>query len=156
MAILTRVPLVDFTLNPKPTPSPPLALHQCHKCGRLAQHNPIASLSFQPIVSSISPVSQKGFTRRRVGALSLVAMADSGRSTVLVTGAGGRTGNSAVFSLLCWRLFNFNLAAEGRFWEIRRKELWGLEFLFWVLEFCLRVYVIWGSVSSPFEGLGFL
>lgn len=93
MAMLTRVPLVYSAL--KPTSSPPLPFRQCHKCCLV----PISN-SLQILGSSISPTSQKGFRSRRVRALSVVPMADSGPTTVLVTGAGGRTGNSAVFSLL--------------------------------------------------------
>ncbi|XP_023518926.1 uncharacterized protein At5g02240-like [Cucurbita pepo subsp. pepo] len=93
MAMLTRVPLAYSIPTPKSTLSPPLPFHQCHNCCSLPNSNSISSLSLQIVTSSISPTSQKGFRRRRrVGALSLVAMADSGPRTVLVTGAGGRTG----------------------------------------------------------------
>ncbi|KAG7027340.1 putative protein, chloroplastic, partial [Cucurbita argyrosperma subsp. argyrosperma] len=93
MAMLTRVPLAYSIPTPKSTLSPPLPFHQCHNRCSLPNSNSISFLSLQLVTSSISPTSQKGFRRRRrVGALSLVAMADSGPRTVLVTGAGGRTG----------------------------------------------------------------
>ncbi|XP_022950724.1 uncharacterized protein At5g02240-like isoform X1 [Cucurbita moschata] len=91
MAMLTRVPLV-YT-KPKATLFPPaLAFHQCHKCCFVPNSTSIPSLSLHIVASSISPTFHKGFRRRRFGSLSVVAMADSGLSTVLVTGAGGRTG----------------------------------------------------------------
>ncbi|KAL0545109.1 hypothetical protein IC582_020251 [Cucumis melo] len=90
MAMLTRVPL--FYSATKPTPSPPLPFHQCHKCSFVANSNSIPSSSLQILRSSISTTSHKGFRRRRFPALSVVAMADSAPPTVLVTGAGGRTG----------------------------------------------------------------
>lgn len=114
MAMLTRVPL--FYSATKPTPSPPLPFHQCHKCSFVANSNSIPSSSLQILRSSISTTSHKGFRRRRFPALSVVAMADSAPPTVLVTGAGGRTGNSAVLSLLA--CFLFSLSAERIFGHI--------------------------------------
>lgn len=70
---------------------------QCHKCSRPAfpQRSSLSSYKYSSSLFSASSLSlslekrvRKGFRR----GVAITAMADSGTSTVLVTGAGGRTG----------------------------------------------------------------
>ncbi|KAG4184162.1 hypothetical protein ERO13_A09G155032v2 [Gossypium hirsutum] len=96
MATLTRVPLV-FSSN-RVAPAPAASLN--HKCNCVASSSPLtrklphcstpSSLSFNPFSSSFPSFStrqNKGFRRT---SLVVASMADL--STVLVTGAAGRTG----------------------------------------------------------------
>nr|KJB36700.1 hypothetical protein B456_006G171900 [Gossypium raimondii] len=96
MATLTRVPLV-FSSN-RVAPAPAASLN--HKCNCVASSSPLtrklphcstpSSLSFNPFSSSFPSFStrqNKGFRRTSV---VVASMADL--STVLVTGAAGRTG----------------------------------------------------------------
>lgn len=100
MAIVTRVPLGFPT--PRPSFSSSLSKSsQCHKhrhslvaLSTTSIRVPETSTLFSPyIILSNSPFLQKRDTKgfRRVKVVS-AAMADLAPSTVLVTGAGGRTG----------------------------------------------------------------
>ncbi|XP_021289977.1 uncharacterized protein At5g02240 [Herrania umbratica] len=97
MATLTRVPLVFSCTVPAPSSK---AFGHCHKCNCVASSIPLTrkvpdcstlSLlsfnSFSTSSSSLSTRNKKGFRRKTV---ILASMADL--SSVLVTGAGGRTG----------------------------------------------------------------
>ncbi|XP_057436948.1 uncharacterized protein At5g02240-like [Lotus japonicus] len=77
MGMATRVPFVSATLSP----------NQCHKYCLPSSLKLLTSLQFSHS-SSLSLATHKRVRTRT----SVVAMADSSRSTVLVTGAGGRTG----------------------------------------------------------------
>ncbi|KAI9115996.1 hypothetical protein K1719_012926 [Acacia pycnantha] len=96
MGMCTRVPFVS--------PATPRPSH-CHKYGSILQslHQlPISSSSLRtlpetpfsiPFITRPSSSSSLSLSRKRVRIGAVVAaMADSSRSTVLVTGAGGRTG----------------------------------------------------------------
>ncbi|XVE61907.1 hypothetical protein DITRI_Ditri06bG0075900 [Diplodiscus trichospermus] len=98
MATLSRVPLV-FSSSGVPAPSSKSIAH-CNKCYSLISSLPstrkvpdCSSLSFRSLISfsslfsSLSTRNNKGFRRTTV---VLASIADL--STVLVTGAGGRTG----------------------------------------------------------------
>lgn len=74
MAVVTRVPFTS-TFN-------------CHK---LRFFNSLSDTRL-PEFSSLSSVSVSNNRHRRRKGFAVLAMADSGKSTVLVTGAGGRTG----------------------------------------------------------------
>ncbi|XAR50924.1 hypothetical protein NMG60_11005391 [Bertholletia excelsa] len=92
MATATRVPQAHHT-------SPTCALSKCHKY-RLVKPLPCKDLrgTSTPNIGSSAYSSQFPFplksrvARKVFRGLSVVAMADLNRSTVLVTGAGGRTG----------------------------------------------------------------
>lgn len=112
MGMCTRVPFA--TLGPS----------HCHKYVSITQclHQPpisssslLRSLPQNPFSISSPSLS---LSRKRVGICGVVtvtAMADSSKSTVLVTGAGGRTG---IF--LSWVSSNFSL-----FWTwIRKQDVW--------------------------------
>ena len=100
MAMATRVPF----LSPTNTPS----LNQCHKyslprslplpvsSSSLRLLSSYSSSSFSLLSSLATRRNHKGL-KVRVG-ISVVAMAETSKRTVLVTGAGGRTG---AFFLLC-------------------------------------------------------
>lgn len=94
MATATRVPLIS---------SPKYFRHSHNKCSRLAAPTPFttslpesSSLSFRSRYTSSSfSISVRRYRNRclrRAGGLSISSMADGSKSTVLVTGAGGRTG----------------------------------------------------------------
>ncbi|XP_019450236.1 PREDICTED: uncharacterized protein At5g02240-like [Lupinus angustifolius] len=90
MVMATRAPFMTSTI---PSPN-----QQCHKCCWVPQASfSSSSLKFQSFPSSLSlvsfPTSRSNHkcVKRLIGT-SVVAMADSSKSTVLVTGAGGRTG----------------------------------------------------------------
>ena len=127
MATLTRVPLV-FSSSKVPAPSSK-SLGYCYKCNCVASSLPLtrkapdcSTLSFHSFSSSSSSFSSlttkdnKGFRRK---AAVLASMADL--STVLVTGAGGRTG----LVLFCFVLFSVFLL----FYLLKR-------FLFVNFQFC--------------------
>jgi hypothetical protein len=92
MATTTRVPFVSATT---------FFANQCHKYSLVARtiHSPVSYASLRLSCYSTSLVSlalprsfegvKRGANRRSV---VVVAMAESSKSTVLVTGAGGRTG----------------------------------------------------------------
>ncbi|EOY07495.1 hypothetical protein QUC31_011308 [Theobroma cacao] len=97
MAKLTRVPWVFSCTVPAPSSK---SLGHCHKCNCVASSTPLTRKvpdcstlswpsfnSFSISSSSLSTRNKKGFRRKTV---VLASMADL--STVLVTGAGGRTG----------------------------------------------------------------
>lgn len=72
-------------------------VRQCHKLSRVAvpersslssSENPSSLFSASSLSLSVGKRVSKGFRR----GVAITAMADSGTSTVLVTGAGGRTG----------------------------------------------------------------
>lgn len=99
MATTTRVPFVYATT---------FFPNQCHKYSLVARtiNLPVSSASLRlsscystSLVSLALPRSfKRGGNRRSV---VVVAMAESSKSTVLVTGAGGRTG------LVLWVFFKF-------------------------------------------------
>lgn len=85
MATAPRVPLVISNNHSK--------VRQCHKCSWVAlpERSSLSSHysnSFSASSFYVEKRVRKGFRRGAV----ITAMADSGTSTVLVTGAGGRTG----------------------------------------------------------------
>lgn len=100
MATLTRVPFIYSS-------SPSTTVGQTHnKYRQVALSTPFlnslpefsthgfhASYSYSSSLSFAGKTSRKSCSR---GAVKVLAMADSSRSTVLVTGAGGRTGNFAL------------------------------------------------------------
>jgi len=92
MATTTRVPFVSATTS---------FANQCHKYSLVARtiHLPVSSESLRlsscyssSLVSLALPRSFKGVKRGGNRRSVIVAMAESSKSTVLVTGAGGRTG----------------------------------------------------------------
>lgn len=96
VAVAPRVPLAISNNNCRFSNS--RSVRQCHKCSWVA-HPESSSLSFH-YSTSFSASSlfverrvRKGF--RSVGVVTK-AMADLGPSTVLVTGAGGRTGTPSL------------------------------------------------------------
>uniref|UniRef100_A0A5B6YU60 NAD(P)-binding domain-containing protein n=1 Tax=Davidia involucrata TaxID=16924 RepID=A0A5B6YU60_DAVIN len=83
MATATRVPFASMT---------PSSLHQCHKYCFVKSL--IAVPETSSTVASIFPFLQqrRSYTKKSFRRLAVVSLADLNRSTVLVTGAGGRTG----------------------------------------------------------------
>ncbi|KAA8518915.1 hypothetical protein F0562_016311 [Nyssa sinensis] len=88
MATAIRVPFVTLT---------PSSLHQCHK---YCLANSRITLPETSTVASLSPfLQQRKYTKRGFRRLAVVSLADLNRSTVLVTGAGGRTGQIVYMKL---------------------------------------------------------
>ena len=74
-------------------------------------------------------------------------MADSGPRTVLVTGAGGRTGNSALF-FACLLLFCLCSTVEEIVGQFKAELVVGFRFFLPGMEFYLRVSGTGCSMSS--------
>lgn len=124
MAITTRVLFVSATTHYP---------NQCHKCSPVAKSIPLPVSSSSLTLSSSYSTSSlslptlrktlKGVKRVGIRTSPVVAMAQSSKTTVLVTGAGGRTGLIflcfafmgfvQILFFCCWnvwKLWNINLA----------------------------------------------